>query len=65
MRGGRRVAVEEGLDGSPGAEFIVDAASENKFLVESADGGGLDVKEFQFPVYNCGVCVLLVNIHRS
>jgi len=32
------------LDGGPGAEFIVDAAGKNEFLVESADGGGLDVK---------------------
>jgi hypothetical protein len=42
--------VEEGLNGGPGAELVVDAAGEDELSVETTGLGGLGVKEFQFPV---------------
>ena len=53
--GGRRGAVEEGLDGGPGAELVVNAASEDEFFGKAAELGGLDVEEFEFPVYDGAV----------
>ena len=55
LGGGRGGGVEEGLDGGPGAEFVVDAASEDEFFGEAAELGGLDVEEFEFPVDDGGV----------
>lgn len=46
--GGRRL--DESFDGGKGAEFIVDAAGEDEFLVEAAELGGLGVKDFEVPV---------------
>lgn len=45
-------SVEEGLDGGPGAELVVDAAGEDEFVVEAAGCSRLDVEKFKLPVYN-------------
>jgi hypothetical protein len=38
------------LDGCPGAELVVDAASEDELVVKAAGGCRLNVKEFELPV---------------
>jgi hypothetical protein len=40
------------LDGSPGAELVVDAAGEDELPVETTGAGGLDVEELELPVYD-------------
>ena len=44
------------MEGRPGAEFVVDAAAGDEFLVEAGEGGGLEVVELEFPVDNVADC---------
>jgi len=44
------------LQGGPGAEFVVDAAAGDKFFVETAEGGGLEVVKLEFPVDDVADC---------
>jgi hypothetical protein len=64
LRGGGegRGGVEERLDGGPAAEFVVDAAGEDEFAVETAGLGGLGVEELEFPVDDGRVWAVLEDI---
>ena len=46
------VQVEEGLDGGPRAQLVVDAAGEDELAVEAACRGRLDVEKLELPVDN-------------
>jgi hypothetical protein len=47
---GIRVGGEEGHEGGPAAEFVVDAAAEDEFPVQTPCLGGLGVEQLEFPV---------------
>ena len=40
------------MDSGPGAELVVDAASEDELPVKTTGAGGLDVEELELPVYD-------------
>lgn len=51
--------VEEGHEGGPRAELVVDAAGKDELLVNTADLGGLRVVELKLPVENVAVVLNL------
>lgn len=46
---------KEGLEGSPGAELVVNSAGKDELLAEAAESGWLSVKELKIPVEDAGV----------
>ena len=51
----------QGFDSGEGTKLVVHATCKDEFLVQAAELGWLSVKEFELPIDDAAVCLVLAN----